>query len=199
MSPSVLHRHQTGRPLRPSQGDKRPPQRSRMPAIRSALLVSVLWSIAIGAYFAFQGDVHSRQMTEMKNFYEDRIADMRAQADRLLSRQVIDQELNALSQRQATLEKLTSTLTDASVAGSINSKALAPDCGNTIASNGPPVVERPAVLAVSPPRPASVRHIHRPRAHRPVARAAAAQPRDDQAAPTTAVQTDLGKSRLTPE
>jgi hypothetical protein len=197
MSPSVLHRHQRGRPLRPpSQGDQRASQRSRMPAIRSALLVSILWSIAVGAYFAFQGDVHSRQMTEMKNVYEDRIADLRAQTDRLLSRQVIDQELNALSQRQATLEKLTSTLTDATATASINAKALAPDCGNTTATNGPPVVERPAALAVSP-RSASVRH--RPRAHRPVARAATAQPRENQAAPTAAVQTDLGKARLTPD
>jgi hypothetical protein len=171
-----------------------------MPGIRSALLVSVLWSVAIGIYFAFQGDVYSRQMTEMKNTYEGRIADMRAQADRLLSRQVIDRELNALSQRQATLEKLTSTLADASVTGSINSSAPAPDCGSTIATNAPPVVDRAAAPAISVPRSASLRHIHRPRAHRPAARAAVtAQPTADQAAPAAAIQTDLGKPSLVPQ
>jgi hypothetical protein len=170
-----------------------------MPAIRSALVVTAAWSIATGAYFAFRDDV-THPMTEMQITYEDHIADLRAQFDRIVSRQFLDQEqvqqqLNALLQRQATLEQRTSALTDEqSVTGSINPKALAPDCGSI--ANGPPVVEL-LPLAVSTPKSASARQRHGPRANR----RPGARPRQhvgDQAAPA-ATQLDLGRPSFTPE
>jgi len=62
-----------------------------MPAIWSALVVTAVWSIATGAYFAFRDDV-THPMTEMQTNYEKRIADLRAQFDRNRSQQFLDQE-----------------------------------------------------------------------------------------------------------
>jgi murein DD-endopeptidase MepM/ murein hydrolase activator NlpD len=71
-SSPVLPRRRPRRPPRASRGRNRPPQRvaistvvmmairSRMPAIRSALVVTAVWSIATGTYFAFSGDVLTR-------------------------------------------------------------------------------------------------------------------------------------------
>ncbi|MGB9653897.1 MAG: hypothetical protein WCB75_01560, partial [Pseudolabrys sp.] len=64
----------------------------RMPAIRFALVVAVAWSIATGTYFAFRDDVLMLPATEMQITYEDHIADLRAQVDRIISRQFLDQE-----------------------------------------------------------------------------------------------------------
>ena len=65
------------------------------------------------------------RQAEMQFAYEDRIAELRAQVDRITSRQLLDQEqfeqkLNALLQRQATLEQRTSALGgDVATTGSI--------------------------------------------------------------------------------
>jgi murein DD-endopeptidase MepM/ murein hydrolase activator NlpD len=87
-----------------------------------------LWSIATGTYFAFHDDVLTRlvgRQAEMQFAYEDRIAELRAQVDRITSRQLLDQEqfeqkLNALLQRQAVLEQRSTTLSnDGLTTGSI--------------------------------------------------------------------------------
>ncbi len=92
------------------------------------LVIMAVWSIATGTYFAFREDVLTRligRQAEMQFAYEDRIAELRAQVDRITSRQVLDQEqfeqkLSALLQRQATLEQRTSALSgDVSTTGSI--------------------------------------------------------------------------------
>jgi murein DD-endopeptidase MepM/ murein hydrolase activator NlpD len=92
------------------------------------LVVMGLWSIATGTYFAFREDVLTRligRQAEMQFAYEDRIADLRAQVDRITSRQLLDQEqfeqkLSALLQRQAILERRTSALSgDVTSTGSI--------------------------------------------------------------------------------
>ncbi len=92
------------------------------------LVVMGVWSIATGTYFAFSNDVLTRligRQAEMQFAYEDRIAELRAQVDRITSRQLLDQEqfeqkLNALLQRQATLEQRTSALSgDVATTGSI--------------------------------------------------------------------------------
>ena len=92
------------------------------------LVVMAVWSIATGSYFAFREDVLTRligRQAQMQFAYEDRIAELRAQVDRITSRQLLDQEqyeqkLNALLQRQATLEQRTSALGgDVAVTGSI--------------------------------------------------------------------------------
>lgn len=160
MSPSVRRRRQPGRTSRPSRG-----RSSRVLVIWSALIVTAVWSIATGAYFAFRGDViHS--MTEMQATYDKRIADLRGEFDRVVSEQFLDQEriqhqLNVLLQQQATLEQHKSALPDDQLAtGSISAKA--PDSG--IMARGPPVAELSSAIAASTPKSASVRHRHRPRA-----------------------------------
>ena len=78
-----------------------------------ALVVMGVWSIATGTYFAFRENVLTRlisRQAEMQFAYEDRIAELRAQVDRVMSRQLLDQEqfeqkLNTLLQRQTTLEQ----------------------------------------------------------------------------------------------
>jgi len=99
------------------------------------LVVMALWSIATGTYFAFHDDVLTRMIgrqAEMQFAYEDRIAELRGQVDRITSRQMLDQEqfeqkLSALMQRQTVLESRTSALSgDPSITGSIKPARLAP-------------------------------------------------------------------------
>src|SRR5450759_4055972 len=92
------------------------------------LVVMAVWSVATGTYFAFSEAVLTRligRQAEMQFAYEDRIAELRAQVDRITSRQLLDQEqfeqkLSALLQRQAVLEQRTSALGgDVATTGSI--------------------------------------------------------------------------------
>ncbi len=84
------------------------------------LMIMAVWSIATGSYFAFRDDVLTRligRQAKMQIAYEDRIAELRAEVDRITSRQLLDQEqfeqkLNALLKRQAALERRTTTLGD---------------------------------------------------------------------------------------
>ena len=206
MSPSVSHRRQTGRPRHSSRGRNRPPQRLAIftVVIRSVLVVAAVGSIAAGGYFAFRDNLLARPMTETKIKSEDQIADLRMRADRIMNRidqGQVEQQVNALLQRQATLEKQISALTDdlQSATASIGPKTLAPDPGGVIGTNGPPVAA--AALAVKP-KSASTRHRLGPRAHRRLA-ARPRQPGGDQAAPAAtpapaAPQMDLGKPSLVP-
>ena len=60
-----------------------------------ALVVMGVWSIATGTYFAFRENVLTRligRQAEMQFAYEDRIAELRGQVDRVMSRQLLDQE-----------------------------------------------------------------------------------------------------------
>jgi len=105
---------------------------SRMPAIRFALVIPLVWLIATGTYFAFRDDVLTLPTTEMQITYEDHIADLRAQVDRIISRQFLDQEaveqqLNGLLQRQATLEQRASAIIgDRSAAKPMNPTPIVP-------------------------------------------------------------------------
>jgi len=77
------------------------------------------WSLATGTYFAFHDDVLTRliaRQAEQQFAYEDRIAELRTQVDRIASRQLLDQEqfeqkLEQILRRQATLEQRSSALT----------------------------------------------------------------------------------------
>jgi murein DD-endopeptidase MepM/ murein hydrolase activator NlpD len=112
------------------------------------LVVMAVWSILTGTYFAFRDDVLtgliSRQ-AQMQFAYEDRIAELRAQVDRITSRQLLDQEqfeqrLKSLLQRQETLEQRTDALTgDALTTGSI-----------------PPGQRAPRAPAAAPPKPSPI-------------------------------------------
>jgi murein DD-endopeptidase MepM/ murein hydrolase activator NlpD len=83
--------------------------RSRMLPIRCALVVTAVWLIAAGSYFAFRDNAPSRLIgaqTEPQIFYEDRSADLRAQVDPITSQKDLDQaqveqRVNALRQQQA--------------------------------------------------------------------------------------------------
>ena len=75
------------------------------------LAIMAAWTITTATYFAFREDVLTRliaRQTEMQFGYEDRIAEMRAQVDRIASRQLLDQEqvehkLDAILRRQTML------------------------------------------------------------------------------------------------
>jgi murein DD-endopeptidase MepM/ murein hydrolase activator NlpD len=92
------------------------------------LVIMAIWSVATGTYFAFHEDVLTRlisRQAQMQFAYEDRVAELRAQVDRITSRQLLDQEqfdnkLSGLLQRQAVLEQRTSALSgDLNATGSI--------------------------------------------------------------------------------
>ena len=101
------------------------------------LVIMAAWSITTATYFAFRDDVLTRLVSreaEMQFGYEDRIAELRAQIDRLSSRQLLDQEqyeqkLDQVARRQATLESRAAALgalSDPSATGSIKRAAHAP-------------------------------------------------------------------------
>ena len=81
-------------------------------------VVMGVWTVGTGTYFAFRDSVLAHLMgrqAQMQYAYEDRIAELRAQVDRITSRQMLDQEqfeqkLSALIKRQAILESRTSAL-----------------------------------------------------------------------------------------
>jgi len=98
-----------------------------------SLVIMAGWSLATGTYFAFHDDVLSRLIARQKEqqfAYEDRIAELRAQVDRITSRQLLnqeqfDQKLEQIMRRQATLESRASTLAgvpDPTPTGSIKNR-----------------------------------------------------------------------------
>jgi len=92
-----------------------------MHSITSALLVIVAFgAVAIAPYLAFRDDFFARLIdsqtqtqteAQAQNSYEDQIADLRGQIDRLsrLDQERVE-EIKSLRQRQATLEQVTSGL-----------------------------------------------------------------------------------------
>jgi murein DD-endopeptidase MepM/ murein hydrolase activator NlpD len=98
-----------------------------------SVVVMAGWSLATGTYFAFHDDVLTRlihRQKEQQYAYEDRIAELRAQIDRITSRQLLDQEqfeqkLEQIQRRQTTLESRASTLAgvpDPTTTGSIKGR-----------------------------------------------------------------------------
>jgi murein DD-endopeptidase MepM/ murein hydrolase activator NlpD len=85
------------------------------------LVIMAVWSVATATYFAFRDDLLTRliaRQADMQYAYEDRVAELRSQVDRVTSRQLLDQEqfeqkLEQLMRRQATLESRTSILSGA--------------------------------------------------------------------------------------
>jgi len=122
------------------------------------LVVMGVWSIATGTYFTFSSDVLTRligRQAEMQFAYEDRIAELRAQVDRITSRQLLDQEqfeqkLSDLMRRQATLESRTSALTgDPGITGSIKPARIAPPAPAEKPVKASPIND--TVIFVAPP------------------------------------------------
>jgi murein DD-endopeptidase MepM/ murein hydrolase activator NlpD len=124
------------------------------------LVVMGVWSIATGTYFAFSNDVLTRligRQAELQFAYEDRIAELRSQVDRITSRQLLDQEqfeqkLSGLMQRQATLESRTSALSsDLSPTGSIRPARIAPPVEPPANKSVRPSPINDTVIFVAPP------------------------------------------------
>jgi murein DD-endopeptidase MepM/ murein hydrolase activator NlpD len=124
------------------------------------LVIMAVWSVATGSYFAFSEAVLTRligRQAELQFAYEDRIAELRAQVDRITSRQLLDQEqfeqkLNVLLQRQTTLESRTSALAgDLMTTGSIKPARIAPSADAP--DNRPPKPSpiNDTVIFVAPP------------------------------------------------
>ena len=125
-----------------------------------ALVIMATWSIATGTYFAFRDNVLTRligRQAEMQFAYEDRIAELRAQIDRIMGRQLLDQEqfekkLNTLLQRQATLEQRTSALVgDSSTTGSVKPGRMAPQPAISVEKPIRPSQINDTVIFVAPP------------------------------------------------
>jgi TolA-binding protein len=97
-------------------GRNPPPKRSRIRAIRFSLVVTAACgTLASGAYFVFRDDLFTRligHQTQTQINYEDQIADLRAQIDRVrrLDQERVEQQIKPLLERQATLEEVTSGL-----------------------------------------------------------------------------------------
>jgi murein DD-endopeptidase MepM/ murein hydrolase activator NlpD len=83
-----------------------------------SLVIMAGWSVMTATYFAFQDDVLTRMISheaEMQSAYEDRIAEMRAQVDRVTSRHMLEQEqleekLEQIVHRQSLLEQRATSL-----------------------------------------------------------------------------------------
>jgi murein DD-endopeptidase MepM/ murein hydrolase activator NlpD len=97
------------------------------------LVIMAAWSIVTATYFAFHDDVITRMISrqaDMQAAYEDRLADMRVQVDRVTTRQLLDQEqfakkLEQVARRQSILEQRASALGalgDPAITGSIKSQ-----------------------------------------------------------------------------
>ncbi len=124
------------------------------------LVVMGVWSIATGTYFAFSNDVLTRligRQAELQFAYEDRIAELRSQVDRITSRQLLDQEqfeqkLSSLMQRQTMLESRTSALSnDLSTTGSIRPARIAPPVETPVNKPVRPSPINDTVIFVAPP------------------------------------------------
>ena len=99
-------------------------------SVVGALVLMTAWSLGTASYFAFREDLLTRlisRQAQMQYGYEDRIAELRAQVDRLASRQLLDQEqyeqkLEQLVRREAVLESRASAfsgLPDQTPTGSV--------------------------------------------------------------------------------
>jgi murein DD-endopeptidase MepM/ murein hydrolase activator NlpD len=122
------------------------------------LVIMAAWSITTATYFAFREDVLTRLVSreaEMQFGYEDRIAELRAQIDRLSSRQLLDQEqyqqkLDQLLHRQAALESRSNALgtaADPTTTGSIKLPARGPGIPQRGATLKPAALGDGAALA----------------------------------------------------
>jgi murein DD-endopeptidase MepM/ murein hydrolase activator NlpD len=117
--------------------------------IVGALAVMSAWSLGTASYFAFREDLLTRlisRQAQMQYGYEDRIAELRAQVDRLASRQLLDQEqyeqkLDQLVRRQSALESRAAALS--------NLPAQMPT-GSVRPGGRPPIGDKPAPLKPSP-------------------------------------------------
>ena len=117
------------------------------------LVIMAGWSLTTATYFAFREDVLARliaRQAHMQYAYEDRIADLRTQVDRLASRQLLDQEqfeqkLESLVRRQSMLESRAATLS--SLPDPIATGSIKPQRAGTAAEHFPAAPPKPAPIS----------------------------------------------------
>ena len=123
------------------------------------LVVMGVWTLGTGTYFAFKDDVLSRligRQAEMQFAYEDRIAELRSQVDRIASRQLLDQEqverkVEALMRRQQMLEQRSAAFGSGDlVTGSV------PRRGHAERAKPSPISDDDTAPAATPDRRASL-------------------------------------------
>src|SRR5262249_48265646 len=138
-----------------------------------SLVIMAGWSAVTATYFAFRDDVLTRllgRQAQMQFAYEDRIADLRSQVDRLASRQLLDQEqfeskLEQIAYRPAAWEQRSSALSglpDALTAGSVKAgprasapaPVAAPQAGAPQAAPKPSPISDTVILVPPPEREA---------------------------------------------
>jgi TolA-binding protein len=140
----------TDRSSRSPRGTQ-PPRRSRMQGIKSALLVTVACgAVATGPYLAFRDDFFARlidRQTQTKISYEDQIADLQAQIDRMsrLDRERVE-EIKSLRQRQATLEHVTSGLAKDLLIQTMQARNGLPTSGTIESTPVPPPTETTSAI-----------------------------------------------------
>ena len=115
-----------------------------MRVIRFSLIVATACgTLAIGAFFVFRDDLFSRLIGHQTQInYEDQIADLRAQIDRVsrLDQERVEQQIKPLLERQATLEEVTSGL----------AKELSIQARNSLPPSGT-IGTQPLLLSVETP------------------------------------------------
>ena len=115
------------------------------------LAIMAAWTITTATYFAFREDVLTRliaRQTEMQFGYEDRIAEMRAQVDRIASRQLLDQEqyeekLEQILRRQTALESRTNALGGIGALNDVTSSIRSPARSGAAIGSAPPLKPSP--------------------------------------------------------
>src|SRR5262249_36478566 len=120
-------------------------------SIVGGLLIMAGWSLVTATYFAFREDVLGRliaRQAHMQYAYEDRIAELRTQVDRLAGRQLLakehfEQRLESLIRRQSMLESRAATMSSL------------PDM-TTTGSIKPPRPAIPERLSAALPKPAPI-------------------------------------------
>src|SRR4051812_12428337 len=128
--------------------------------IVGTLVIMASWTVVTATYFAFRDDLLTRliaRQADMQYAYEDRVAELRSQVDRLTSRQLLDQEqfeqkLDQLMRRQVTLESRATTLsgaTDPTPTGSIKLPPAARATSETAPAKSSPISD--TVILVPPP------------------------------------------------
>ncbi len=130
--------------------------------VAAAVVAMTAWSIGTASYFAFRDDLLTRlisRQAQMQYAYEDRIAELRAQVDRLASRQLLDQEqyeqkLEQLVRRQSLLEQRAGTLAtlpDHAPTGSLKAPARPPAASEKSAPALKPSPISDTIILVTPP------------------------------------------------
>ena len=122
-------------------------------SILGSLVIMAGWSLVTATYFSFREDVLARliaRQAHVQYAYEDRIADLRTQVDRLASRQLLDQEqfeqkLESLVRRQSVLESRAATLS--SLPDPIATGSIKPQRAGIAAERFPAVAPKPAPIS----------------------------------------------------